>query len=88
MNIINFFIVKLLVKVKFANIINIAANEEVLPELLQQKCTAKNIFSNVDKYLNDPKLSLRQVNKFKEIIKDFKTNNSSELASLVLINNL
>ena len=32
---INFFIVKMLVKIKFANIINIAANEEVIPELLQ-----------------------------------------------------
>ena len=38
---INFFIVKMLVKVKFANIINIAANEEIIPELLQSRCNAK-----------------------------------------------
>ena len=43
MNMINFFIVKMLAKVKFANIINIAAKEEVIPELLQSKCNSKNI---------------------------------------------
>jgi len=32
-NFINFFIVKMLVKVKFANIINIAAGKEIIPEL-------------------------------------------------------
>ena len=48
MNSINFFIVKLLVKVKFANIINIAANGEVIPELLQSKCNSKIIFNTVD----------------------------------------
>jgi len=87
-NFINFFIVKMLVKVKFANIINIAAGKEIIPELLQEKCNAKNIFNKVDEYLNNPDLSTNQINQFKEIIKDFKTDKSSELASSVLINSL
>ena len=45
MGIINFFIVKMLVKTKFANIINIAAKEEIIPELLQSNCNANNIIS-------------------------------------------
>jgi hypothetical protein len=53
MNSINFFIVKFLAKVKFANIINIAANKEIIPELLQSKCNSKNIFSTVDTLLSD-----------------------------------
>ena len=88
MNPINFFIVKMLVKVKFANIINIAAGEEIIPELLQKNCTAKNIFSKVDQFLRNPDLSANQIIKFNKIIKDFKTNKSSELASSVLINSL
>ena len=88
MNFINFFIVKMLVKVKFANIINIAAGKEVIPELLQEKCNAKNIFNKVDEFLTNPDHSTNQINKFKEIIKDFKTNKSSDLASSVLINSL
>ena len=87
-NFINFFIVKMLVKVKFANIINIAAGKEIIPELLQEKCNAKNIFNKVDEFLTNPDLSANQINKFKEIIKDFKTYKSSDLASSVLINSL
>ena len=88
MNFINFFIVKMLVNVKFANIINIAAGKEIIPELLQEKCNAKNIFNKVDEFLTNPDLSTNQINKFKEIIKDFKTDKSSDLASSVLINSL
>ena len=87
-NFINFFIVKMLIKVKFANIINIAAGKEIIPELLQKKCNAKNIFSKVDEFLINPDLSTNQINQFKEIIKDFKTNKSSDLASSILINSL
>ncbi len=87
-NFINFFIVKMLVKVKFANIINIAAGNEIIPELLQEKCNAKNIFNKVDEFLTNPDLSTIQINKFKEIIKDFKNNKSSDLSSSVLINSL
>ena len=87
-NFINFFIVKMLVKVKFANIVNIAAGKEIIPELLQEKCNAKNIFNKVDEFLTNPDLSTNQINQFKEIIKDFKTDKSSDLASSVLINSL
>ena len=86
MNVINFFIVKMLVNVKFANIINIAADSEVIPELLQENCNAKNIFNKVDEFLSNPNLSKNQINKFKTIIKDFKTDKPSELASSVLAN--
>ena len=88
MNPINFFIVKMLVKVKFANIINIAAGEEIIPELLQKDCNAKNIFNKVDQFLRNPELSTNQIIMFNDIIKSFKTNKSSELASSILINSL
>ena len=84
-NFINFFIVKMLVKVKFANIINIAAGKEIIPELLQEKCNAKNIFNKVDEFLTNPDLSINQINQFKEIIKDFKTDKSSDLASSIIM---
>ena len=88
MSMINFLIVKMLVKVKYANIINIVADEEVIPELLQENCNSKNIFDKVNKFLANPDLSMNQINKFKKIIKDFKTDKSSEIASSVLIDSL
>ena len=85
MGMINFFIVKMLVKVKYANIINIAANEEIIPELLQSKCNSKNIYSMVDELLSDKQALEKQVTKFQEIIGKFKTEKSSEIASSVLL---
>ena len=84
MGAINFFIVKMLVKVKFANIINIAAGEEVIPELLQSKCNAKDIYNNVDKLMNDKTALENQLNKTQSIISNFKTDKSSEIASSIL----
>ena len=88
MNSINFFIVKTLVKVKFANIINIAANEEIIPELLQSRCNSKSIFNKVDELLKDQQALEKQVYKTQEIISKFKTNKSSEIASSVLLSHL
>jgi len=88
MGMINFFIVKMLVKIKFANIINIAAEEEVIPELLQSKCNPKDIYNTVDKLLSNKQALENQVNKSQEIISNFKTERSSEIASSVLVNYL
>jgi len=84
MGMINFFIVKMLVKVKFANIINIAANEEVIPELLQSKCNPQDIYNSVDELLSDKQALEKQITKSQRIISNFKTKGSSEIASSVL----
>ena len=88
MGMINFFIVKMLVKVKFANIINIAASEEIIPELLQSNCNSTNIYNTVDKLLSDKQALEKQITKSQEIISNFKTEKSSEIASLVIENYL
>ena len=85
MNFINFFIIRLMVKIKFANIINIAANEKIIPELLQSKCNAKNIYKVVSEFLETPSKITEQVNKTEIILNKFKTDkSSSELASQAL----
>lgn len=88
MNRINFFIIKMLVKVRFANIINIAANEEIIPELLQSECNPKNIFKKVDELLKDKNALENQVVRSQEIINKFRTDQSSEIARTVLVNHL
>ena len=84
MGMINFFIVKMLVKVKFANIINIAANEEIIPELLQSNCNPTNLYNAVNKLLSDKGALEKQVTKSQEIIRNFKTERSSEIARSVI----
>ena len=86
MNFINYIIVKTLVKVKFANIINIAANEEIIPELLQSKCNAKNIFETVNYFINNPNKMREQVNKSQLILDKLKSSTPSAItASKILI---
>ena len=87
MNFINFFIVKILVKTKYANIINIAAQEEIIPELLQSKCNANNIYKHVNEFLGNPKKIEEQITRTENILKNFKTKNSpSKIISLSLNN--
>ena len=85
MNFINFLIIKILVKTKFANIINIAANKEVIPELLQSNCNSKNIYKVVDEHLESPLKIENQVQKTQLILNKFRTDiPSSKLASQAL----
>ncbi|HJO77609.1 MAG TPA: lipid-A-disaccharide synthase [Pelagibacteraceae bacterium] len=88
MNRINFFIVRVLVKVKFANIINISADEEIIPELLQSNCNPKNIYKTVDELLNNKQALEKQVRESQKIISEFKTGKSTEIASSVLLDYL
>jgi len=85
MNYINYLIIKILVKVKYANIINIAANETIIPELLQSKCNSKNIYKVVKEFLESPTRTEEQVKKTQIILNRFKTDRPpSELACLAL----
>ena len=85
MNFINYLIIRMLIKVKFANIINIAANEEIIPELIQQKCNPKNIYNHVTNFIENPNKIKEQVEKTQLILNKFKSSTpSAEKASKVL----
>ena len=84
MGFINFLIIKMLVKVKFANLINIAANEEIIPELLQSNCTANNIFNTVNHLLNNKQHLENQITKTQSVISKFRTDKSTDIAASVV----
>ena len=86
MGFINFLIIKMLVKTKFANIINIAAKKEIIPELLQSNCNPQNIFKVVSNYLENPSMINEQITKTQMILKDLKTNTSSSTLAANAIN--
>ena len=88
MGLINFLIVKILVKIKYANIINIAAKEEIIPELLQSNCNPKKIFECVSDFLENPKKIANQVERTKLILDNFKTNKSSSEKAATSLNKI
>ena len=86
MNFLNYLIVRSLVKVKFANIINIAADKEVIPEFLQTKCNPKALFESVSSFIDNPSKIKEQIEKTQSILNSFKTEiSSSKLASKALV---
>jgi lipid-A-disaccharide synthase len=76
-NMINYLIMKSLVKVKFANIINIINNKEIIPELLQNECNAKEIYNSVNYLLGHPELMKTQLDKIDKTLKNIKLDTSS-----------
>ena len=85
MNFINFMIVKFLVKVKFANIINIINNKEVIPELIQNECNSNEIFKSVIYFLKNPELMDKQINDISNTLYEIRSKtSSSEEASSIL----
>jgi len=76
-NMINYLIMKFLVNVKFANIINIINNKEVIPELLQGECNAKEIFNSVNYLLGHPDLLNLQLENIQKTIKNIKSETPS-----------
>ena len=86
---INFIIFKFLVNVKFANIINIINNREIIPELLQNECNAEEIYKTVIYFLKHPELIKRQLIECNKTLAGIKSKtSSSDEASVVLSNYL
>ena len=84
---INFLIFKLLVNVKFANIINIINNKEVIPELLQGECNANEIYNSVKYILKNPSIAKKQLEECNNTLEGIRSkSSSSEEVALILRN--
>ena len=89
MNFINYFLAKFLLNIKFANMINIINNKEIIPELIQKDCNPDEIFRSVYYLLKKPELIENQLSNVKLTIDDLKSSSSSaEEASKVLLSYL
>ncbi len=80
---ITWFILKAMVKVKTATIINIILKENVIPELFQQDVNELNIYRIIKNYLDDDNLNKIQIKKLKIAINELKsgTNDPSYIAA-------
>ena len=83
---INFMIFKMLVNVKFANIINIINNREVIPELLQKECNADEIYRSVIYLLKNPELIKNQISDCSKTLEGIrsKTSSAGESSSILI----
>ena len=84
---INFMIFKLLVNVKFANIINIINDKEVIPELLQKECNAEEIYKTVIYFLKNPELIKKQLDECGKTLEGIKSKTSSSNEAATILSN-
>ena len=89
MNFLNFYIAKLFLKIKFANMINIINDKEIIPELIQNECNSEEIFKTVYYFLKKPELIKKQILEVKKTIDNLSSSSSSaDEASKVLLSYL
>ncbi|MCE3254586.1 MAG: lipid-A-disaccharide synthase [Rickettsiaceae bacterium] len=62
-------VLKRLIKIKFANLINLILNRELIPELLQDNCQAKKIAEIAEHLISNPQAAQNQVDEAQDVLK-------------------
>ncbi|MBM3579699.1 MAG: lipid-A-disaccharide synthase [Alphaproteobacteria bacterium] len=58
---LSYYLARLLVKIKFANLLNLILNREVIPEMLQKNCSAKKLAAALELLILDKNLAQKQI---------------------------
>jgi lipid-A-disaccharide synthase len=78
LNIISYFIIKCLIKVKYVSLLNIIAKKELIPELLQFECSAKNIATSLIDLLTNPDKAIVQVEESQKLLQELGLNSKQK----------
>jgi lipid-A-disaccharide synthase len=85
---LTFHLFKLMTKAKFANLINLVANEEIIPEMLQYKCESNQLAAKLEQLMNDKEFAQKQIEKTEAALKlmgiGSKESPSSKAAKTIL----
>lgn len=68
LNNLSFIIIKMMIKIRFACLINIIANKEIIPEYIQSDFTENNILFGITNLLGDSKKSIHQIAESKKVL--------------------
>ena len=86
LNFLSYFIAKIFVKIKHANLLNILAKKYIIPEFLQFKCTPELISNELLKLLNNNSYTKKQLYESKRSLLKLKINN--KLPSINAVNEI
>jgi len=75
-NPLTYLIAKLFIKFKYANLINILRNKEIISEFIQFECKPKLIANNLLTLLNDKNYAKKQILEVKKTMPLLKDNNN------------
>ena len=88
LNYITWIIVRLMVKVKTATILNLVLEKNVIPELFQQEVNSNTIFNVLNNYLTNKELIKEHVSNIKIAVNKIKNNDNPSILSANSILNL
>ena len=81
----NYLLIKPFVKTKFGNILNIIAKREIIPELIQQKCNADEIYKKTKEFIDNDLLGKKLVTEYTKVLETIIVPDSLEKISNFII---
>jgi lipid-A-disaccharide synthase len=78
---LNYLIIKPFVKTKYGNILNIIAQKEIIPELIQDKCNADEIYKLAKEFIENDLLRKNLVDDYTKILETIIVPDSLEKIS-------
>ncbi len=75
---ITFFFLKLMIKIKYASLINIISNREIIPEYIQSDFNAENVTQAISELLSDNKRSKSQVAESQRVLESIGFNSDQK----------
>ena len=82
---LNYLLIKPFVKTKYGNILNIIAQKEIIPELIQDKCNADEIYKLAKEFIENDLLRKNLVDDYTKILESIIVPDSLEKISNYLI---
>ncbi len=82
---LNYLLIKPFIKIKFGNILNIIAQKEIIPELIQEKCNSDIIYKKVKEFIDDESLRNEVVAQYTKILETVIVPHSLEKISSYIL---
>jgi lipid-A-disaccharide synthase len=82
---LNYLLIKPFIKTKFGNILNIIAQKEIIPELIQGRCNSDEIFKKTKVFIDNKSLRNELVLEYNKILEKIIVPNSLEKISNYII---
>lgn len=83
-NPVSYWIIRSLIKTKYISIVNIVAQEEIIPELIQKECNPQKIVQWVSRYLEDKPYAENMTQKLKTVREKLGTPGASRRAAEII----
>jgi lipid-A-disaccharide synthase len=84
-NWVSYLIARMVARVRFISLVNLIYNEQIVKELIQEKCTADNINYELNRIISDKKYRQKMIENFAELKKILGDSGASQKAAEIVV---